>query len=111
MRLAWKTALKRRDYDYFLLLNDDTDLHNDAITTLLDTASLLRRTRGKPVIVVGSTADPLYGHRTYGGVTRRRNYIGIRFDPVEPSEDALRCDTFNGNCVLIPRDIAADVGI
>lgn len=111
MRLAWKTALKRRDYDYFLLLNDDTDLHDDAITTLLDTAILLRRTRRKPVIMVGSTADPLHGHRTYGGVTRRRNYIGIRFDPVEPSEDPRLCDTFNGNCVLVHKDIVADIGI
>lgn len=111
MRLAWKTALGRRDYDYYLLLNDDTELYDDAIKRLVETEGLLRSRSGKPVIMVGSTADPVDGHHTYGGVARVRNYIGIRFSLVEPGGEPRACDTFNANCVLISREIAADVGV
>ena len=35
MRLAWNTALQQRDYDYYLLMNDDTEIYSDAIMRLL----------------------------------------------------------------------------
>lgn len=111
MRLAWKTALEKRDYDYYLLLNDDSRLFDDAIKRLLETESLLRSRSGKSVIVVGSMSDPVDGHHTYGGVTRIKNYIGIRFSLVEPGGEPRPCDTFNANCVLVSREIVADVGI
>lgn len=111
MRLAWKTASAKRDYDFYLLLNDDTELYDDAISRLLETESNLRANHGKAAIVVGSTIDPADGHHTYGGVTRIKNYIGIRFSLVEPGNTPLPCDTFNANCVLIPREVVSDVGI
>jgi GT2 family glycosyltransferase len=111
MRLAWKTALGRRDYDYYLLLNDDTWLYDDAIKRLLETESMLKNYSGKAVIVVGSTADPVDGHLTYGGVTRVKNYIGIRFSLVEPGGEPRACDTFNANCVLISREVVNEVGL
>lgn len=111
MRLAWKTALNRRDYDYYLLLNDDTLLFNDALKRLLETESLLRSASGKPSILVGSTADPVDGNHTYGGVARVKNYIGIRFSLVEPGDKPKSCDTFNANCVLVTSEVVADVGI
>jgi GT2 family glycosyltransferase len=111
MRLAWATAIDRSDYDYYLLLNDDTELYDDAIARLLETETSLRSASGRPSIVVGSIADPIDGHQTYGGVTRVKNYIGIRFSLVEPSTVPLPCDTFNANCVLISKEIVAAVGI
>jgi GT2 family glycosyltransferase len=111
MRLAWTTAIDKRDYDYYLLLNDDTHLYKDAIQNLLETEATLRKKRNKPSIIVGSANDPADGHHTYGGVTRVKNYIGIRFSLVEPGDAPLPCDTFNANCVLIPKEVVKDIGI
>ena len=37
MRLAWTTALERKDYDAFLLLNDDVILFDDFLDNLIKT--------------------------------------------------------------------------
>ena len=37
MRAAWNAALKSRGYDYYLLINDDTFIYNNALTTLFET--------------------------------------------------------------------------
>lgn len=38
MRLAWNEALKRHDdWDFYLLINDDTDLFDDCFEELVDT--------------------------------------------------------------------------
>jgi len=111
MRLAWKTAMKKHNYDYYLLLNDDTDLYNDAIKRLIETEEYNISKTGKSAIIVGSIADPVDGHLTYGGVIRVKNYIGLRFSKIEPGNEAKVCDTFNANCVLVSNEVTNEAGI
>ena len=54
MRLAWKTALKRKEYDAFLLLNDDVVLFNDFLHNLIETDMHALRTHNKTVILMMS---------------------------------------------------------
>jgi GT2 family glycosyltransferase len=109
MRVAFAEAM-RSDFDYYLWLNDDTHLYPTAVDTLLGASAVLEQD-GKNVILVGSTCDPVSGSWTYGGMRRQRSWRGIVFLPVQPQPDALQaCDTMNGNCVLIPRTIAKEVG-
>ncbi len=109
MRLALAEALKY-NYDYYLWLNDDTLLYPNALKTLLETFHSLVDQGEHRAIVAGSTCDPNTRALTYGGVVRRSRWRPIKFDLVEPGEQVKRCDTINGNCVLIPREVIQVVG-
>jgi GT2 family glycosyltransferase len=43
-------------------------------------------------------------------VVRRSRWRPLKFDLIEPGEQVKRCDTINGNCVLIPRNVVQVVG-
>ncbi len=109
MRMAWAEAMKQ-DYDYYLWLNDDTALLSDALLTLLDAAYARDKcSDDSSGIIVGSTFHPETGAHTYGGYLQpKRNSLDFR--AVIPAGSIQPCDTFNGNCVLVPRDIAQKLG-
>lgn len=109
MRVAFEEAMNE-DFDFYLWLNDDTMLTSRAVRTLLDTAHQTRAWDGRAGIVVGSTLDPETGVCTYGGVVRRSRWRPMALRLCEPSDKPKRCDTMNGNCVLISREVALSVG-
>ena len=109
MRLAFARALDR-DYDYYLWLNDDTLLYPEALAVLLQTADRITEQGRDRATIVGSTRDLATGVLTYGGMVRQSWSRPLRFSLVAPSQDREQCDTFNGNCVLIPRAVARLVG-
>jgi len=109
MRKAWEFALAQ-DYDAYLWLNDDTRLESCALSKLLTTAHSLKSRMGSDALVAGSTFDPRTGKRTYGGVISDSRWQPMAFRPIEPGSEPIRCDTINGNCVLVPRGIARTVG-
>ena len=99
MRLAWRTAAAD-DPDYYLLLNDDTHLHPEALAGLLAVAG----SPDREIIAVGAICDPATGVGTYGG---RRRDGGL----VPAAGQPETCDTFNGNCALITRAVYAKRGM
>lgn len=109
MRRAFAAALEG-GYDYYLWLNDDTLLYPEALESLLRTHHRVARLGGEASIVVGSTCDPDTGQHTYGGLRRESWLRPLHFTPVEPGREPRQCDTMNGNCVLIPREVAEVVG-
>lgn len=109
MRIAFAQALQH-DYDYYLWLNDDTVLFPNALKTLRATAQSLQQQGETQAIIAGSTCDPQTKALTYGGVVRRSRWRPLKFDLVEPTKEVKRCDTINGNCVLIPRSVVQVVG-
>lgn len=109
MRLAFAEAIKD-DCDYYLWLNDDTVLYPEALNTLLATYSRLVERGHARSLVVGSTCDPQTGDFTYGGLVRSSWWHPFRFSSLEPVQEAQRCDTMSGNCVLIPRSVVQVVG-
>ncbi|MCL1469338.1 glycosyltransferase family 2 protein [Argonema antarcticum] len=109
MRLAFAEASKI-GYNYYVWLNDDIELSANALSHLLETHRYLKET-GKPdSIVVGSLRDRTTGKITYGGRVRLKKWRPLKFELLEPGEKPLECDTMNGNCVLIPRAVAENVG-
>ncbi len=108
MRMAWNRAA-RDDPDFYLWLNDDTTLLPTALGQLFSTWEAVSEGGRKPVIVVGSTRDPDTKRHTYGG-HRRIGRHPARLEPVPPADRPQECDTFNGNIVLVPRDVYARVG-
>ena len=109
MRLAFSEAMKG-DYDYYLWLNDDTYLYPQAIQILLETARRAREINGRDGIVVGAMCDPDTGEPAYGGLIRKNRWKRFGFMRVAPSDKPRRCDTMNGNFVLIPREVTTAVG-
>jgi GT2 family glycosyltransferase len=108
MRIAFAAALAE-DFDAYFWLNDDTVLARDALARFLSTASALAAEGHPPGILVGVTADPDTGAPTYGGVLRGR--VGaLPFRRLDLADHPQRADTMNGNCVLVPRDVAREVG-
>ena len=92
MYASWQKAVQNGNYDYFLWLNDDTYLYENAIMRLLDVANMYT----SPCIVVGSTcASTDDSNITYGGY--QNGVLITDVDRIKP------CDAINGNIVLISR--------
>jgi GT2 family glycosyltransferase len=108
MHLGFGRALQHR-VDHYLWLNDDTVLLPDALQRLLSQAQSLRQRDGQPAILVGATADDS-GRVSYGGGVAHSRLKRFSYRPVWSDREPLRCDVMNGNCVLIPREVAARVG-
>jgi GT2 family glycosyltransferase len=111
MRLAFGAAMQE-GYDFYFWLNDDTNLETDALARLAGAYDSASAQTNFPVIVVGSTRDPVTGELSYGGWHRLHRRVGLpswQKKPPDP-ENPVSCDTMNGNCVLIPRSVAERVG-
>lgn len=109
MRLAFEHAMQT-GYDHYLWVNDDTELVPCALSILLQTDREILAQTGKHGIVVGSVCDPITKQRTYGGVNQAGGLKRMGFNAVLPDDHPIPCETFNGNCVLIPQQIAQETG-
>ncbi len=99
MYVAWKEAVKY-NYDFYLWLNDDTIIFDDAIKTLM----MVERAKGGNVIVVGSICSPgNINTITYGG----RGKCGL----IHPMGEMKQIQIFNGNLVLIPMTVYKKLGL
>ena len=96
MLKAWSEAAKI-DYDFYLWLNDDTILYENALMILLTSA-----TKKQNSIIVGSTNSLNNDSTTYGGYVNNQR--------LSPNGKLQECDYFNGNCVIIPRIIYHTIG-
>jgi GT2 family glycosyltransferase len=109
MRVAFVAALAK-GFDYYLWLNDDTQLYPTAIQSLLITAEDIQARQGKSVIVAGSAQDANDGRPTYGGVICPSKWKATNFKLIAPLNVPVECKTMNGNCVLVPSEVARAVG-
>lgn len=110
-RLAFSSAIPG-DYDFYLWLNDDTSLYPDAMQNLISTYLDVAGRAGRALIVAGSTRDPETGAFTYGGWRQCRGKLGTNSWKKIPPETnhPIFCDTINGNCVFISREVVQRIG-
>jgi GT2 family glycosyltransferase len=109
MRVAFAEAVKG-EFDFLLWLNDDTELFPSALDVLLRTARGLEQ-QGITAIVTGSTCDRATGRRSYSGERQIKRWFGNRCIPIVPlPQHSQPCDTMNGNCTLVPKSIAVELG-
>jgi GT2 family glycosyltransferase len=110
MRRAYGAALEG-PHSHFVWLNDDVELSPDALAKLLRQSSQLRAQTGGEVIVVGAMMDPATGATTYSGLVSYSRIRPWKLKRRHPDpEQAVPCDTLNGNLVLIPRALALRLG-
>ena len=89
-------------YDYLLLINDDVEFYDQCLSMMID------QSQGSGNSIIAGTLNDTNGNLSYGGIKYTR---GIHYRILGPEDSAVRADTFNANCVLIPFSIflAADV--
>lgn len=98
MCLAWEEARRNNIYDGYLWLNDDTMLENSALEVIKKCSI-----ENPGAIVVGSISSTLNPQVvTYGGYKSKKI--------INPGDKFEECDTFNGNCVYIPKVVSDKIG-
>ncbi len=91
MIVAWEEAAKK-DYDYYLWLNDDTFLYDGTISRLVENSI---NHLDKAIIVGATCAGNNKNVITYGGWKKGKVIPDV--------SEEYQCETFNGNIVLIPK--------
>lgn len=97
-------------FDFYLWLNDDTHLYQDAINNMLKAYKTVYAIEKCNSIIVGTTQDAKTGVLTYGGLESKSRMRPFQFTHVVPRSVPVDCKTMNGNCVLLPKMIANAVG-
>lgn len=112
MRMAWQKAIDSGDeWDYYLLMNDDTMLQTDAFDTLLSAQSYCRDTYGRWGIVSGITCSIGKATEiTYGGEIFTNRLTGRR-RLLHPSGAPQLCDWAHANVLLVPGEVVKRQGI
>ncbi len=97
---SWNAAIKKKLYDFYLWLNDDTFTYPFMLDQLINTSNLY----SDKAIIVGPTIDNKgLGMHTYGGRKDKK---------LVPLNGKIQeCDSFNGNIVLIPSYVYSLVGM
>jgi len=109
MRLAFDRA-SANSYDFYLWANDDISLDSSALQTMLEAYDSERASSTKPPIVVGVLRNPVDGSTAYGGYRSAGGIFPGKFVLLDADTLAQRCDTANGNLVLIPKSAAREIG-
>lgn len=99
MILAWKTAIAKQQYDYYLWLNDDTTLFKAALADLFSLALEYPK-----AIVCGATCSQVTGAVSYGGKMADGTLI-------VPNGQLQECNEINGNCVVVPAAVFDRIGM
>lgn len=112
MRMAWREALSQGiDWDFFLLLNDDTILYENTLLELLDTHSYCLKKYGCAGIYSGITCaigEPEV--ITYSGDVFESNAKG-KWHRLGPSEVPQLVDQCNANILLVSKEVVDKIGI
>lgn len=102
MRLAWEYANRKREFDYFLWLNDDTMLFKHALLELLE-VNKIHQMKNKLNISFGFCCSPLNKNlTTYGALNNRIQ--------LKPNGSIQVGNLINGNLVLVPCEVFARIG-
>jgi len=97
MFTAWAEAAKT-DYDFYLWLNDDTFLFDNAVETMLESSNRC----GDEAVIVAAMRSKDKEVTTYSGHKKGKK--------VTPNGELQECETLNGNFVLVPRCVFKKVG-
>lgn len=112
IRLAWETALKKdRNYDSFLLLNDDVILLENFLIGLLSTHKYCLEQFKQPGIYVSSTTDLTNSKISYGGSLIIHKGIKIKAIRINPSDFPVLCSMANANILMVSKAVVKQIGI
>lgn len=111
MRNSWNYALNSgKNFDYFLLLNDDTFIFDDTLERVVQSNLSMRLKNKTPNITIGTTTDFQTGKFTYGGF-KLYSPNKLKHILVNSASQELECDFGCANIMLVPKEIPTVIGI
>lgn len=112
MRLAWKTALdSSTPWDYFLLLNDDTNVFDNVFEQLFDAEQRGFEAKGVHGMASGITCDKddhkqvTYGGFRFVGKAKGRHTLAL------PTGQPQEIDLAHANILLVHHSVVSTIGI
>lgn len=111
MRKAWSAALSEGIWDFYLLLNDDTEVGNNLFDELFNAHDYSIQQYSKPGIYSGNTCsfkDPYTV--TFGGKIFKGR-IFKRFERLLPSGIPQHTDIVNANILFVSKAVVDNIGI
>lgn len=106
MRLAWRGAISKGGYDYYMLLNDDTFPNKYLIPDFLDCIKFA----GEPAIICANTCDPKTNLPTYVGV-KCINRFTLKSKKTLPEGIPYYIDYIGANLWFVPSVVVEKIGI
>lgn len=91
------------EFTYLLLVNDDVNFLDNCVENMI-----IKSRKFGNAVIVGTTYDER-GQLNYGAVKFKRKG-SLKYRKLSLEEQEVEADTFNGNCVLIPRYIFFQIG-
>ncbi|PZX51286.1 GT2 family glycosyltransferase [Algoriphagus ratkowskyi] len=111
MRNSWRLALNTGViFDYFLLLNDDTQIFEDTLEKLINSNQKMKLSNQISNITIGTTTDFTDGKFTYGGF-KLYSKNRLKHILVNSVSQELDCDFGCANIMLVPYEITSKIGI
>lgn len=99
-RKLWELASTKKDYDYYVWLNDDSILFKNAFSVIYKDLK-----KKKSSIIVGTfiSSNENLPELTYGG---RDEHLSL----LTPSGKPQECSFINGNFVFVPKEVSKKIG-
>ncbi len=104
MRLAWSSAVEKCTYDFFMWLNDDTNIYKDSINEMFNCYYKHLIHNNNTPIVVGACSKN-YKSEIFSYGLRENDKV------LYPNGDLQSGNIMNGNFVLVPKKIFEKIGI
>ncbi|MBQ0074364.1 MAG: glycosyltransferase family 2 protein [Prevotella sp.] len=110
MNMSWKIAAEAGKWNYFLLLNDDTNMKKECFVDLFDTQKYSMEHHGKEALVSGIIASKEnHDEVTYGGEILLTKFTA-KLQRLEPTGKPQKCDMTNANILLVPKSLFERIG-
>ena len=93
----------QQEFDYLLMVNDDVEFFEGFLDEMVE------KSRKKDYAVIVGAIHNDIGALNYGAV-KVRTKKSLKYRKLELHEQDVQADTFNGNCVLIPKEIFVKIG-
>ena len=112
MRMAWQAAMQsNKDFDFFLLLNDDTIVKKECISELLSTDQYCINTFRKSGVYTGFTSSmDNESNITYGAKVYKKGILSGAVD-MKPMGSPQLCDMPNANIMLVSKEVCGSIGM
>lgn len=111
MRMAWKEALYCNDFDFFLLLNDDTDVMENMFEQLLSAHQYCVAKYGHGGVYSGNTTWKKDNSKMSFGGKKAKNGFIKRYQWVYPNGTPQACDIVNANILMVSNEVVRKIGI
>ncbi len=111
MRLAWNTAIDTKQYDAFILLNDDVVLKPNFIELFKNTNEFAIRKFGLSGVYSAATIDKMNNEITYGGNVIKKRGLRIKTKSILPGKEPQKIDTANANILWVDANVVKKIGV